>query len=178
MPKSTLGKGKRTQVFQDFWRGLQLRSCEEWRKRSVSSLFPCTLLSRLLSSATRMGLLSISLKWRAYMQGRNVTIFDIVGGNCIIIMTQLIPRVPIPVQRHLSSALFALWVFDVKCLPGSGELLILNFKFLSLLERKICGIKHKLIKERFGTSKQRLYGTPTGEKWFWRDEHPVLEKTL
>ena len=98
------------------------------------------------------------------MRGRNVTIFDIVGGNCIIIMTQLIPRVPIPVQRHLSSALFALWVFDVKCLPGSGELLILNFKFLSLLERKICGIKHKLIKERFGTSKQRLYGTPTGEK--------------
>ena len=62
-----------------------------------------------------MGLLSISLKWRTYLQARNVTIFDIVGGNCIVmIMAQWILSVPIPIQRHLSSAVFALSELVIK----------------------------------------------------------------
>jgi len=40
MPKSTLGKGKRTQVFQDFWRGLYL----VWREERVTVLLQGEIL--------------------------------------------------------------------------------------------------------------------------------------
>lgn len=87
-----------------------------------------------------MWLLSISLKWRAYSQARNIVIFVIVGDNCIImIMVQSIPSLPITIQRHLSSAVLALWTFAC---PGVGNLSFWICHFLPLLQTKIYSIKH------------------------------------
>ena len=121
-------------------RASEPRSREEWRNRRASPFFPCTLLTLLLSRANRMWLLSISLKWKAYSQARNIVIFVLVGDNCIIIiMAQSIPSLPITIQRHLSSAVLALWTFAC---PGVGNLSIWISHILPLLQRKIYSIKH------------------------------------
>ena len=109
------------------------RSREEWRDRRDSPFFPCTFLTRLLSRANRMWLLSISLKWRAYSRARNIVIFVIVGDSCIIIIMIIM------VQSIPSSAVLALWTFAC---PGVGNLSFWISHILPLLQRKIYSIKH------------------------------------
>ena len=58
-------------------------------------------------------------------------------------------------------------------LTPSNLLVWVTFPQLMLIRHHAQAYKRKI-----GTSKKRLYRTLTVRKWFWGDEHPVLEKTL
>ena len=84
--------------------GKRTRECavklRRTRETKSSHFLSSTLLSRLLSRATRAWFLSIFLKWRDWSSA--VTVFIMVRDGCIvIIMAQSIPRLPIP-PKHLS----------------------------------------------------------------------------
>ena len=79
--------------------GKRTRECavklRRTRETKSSHFLSSTLLSRLLSRATRAWFLSIFLKWRDWSSA--VTVFIMVRDGCIvIIMAQSIPRLPIP----------------------------------------------------------------------------------